>query len=326
MLENFDSSVQFLLQNAIKIHDIQYGSMSNERLWRICVGKFSNVYHQKEYTKFIPMFMNFFRNNVESFTNPIFEEGNVNANIEWLKNENLLDGPGNLKIVDKKTWSSDGKQCKGLVIYFNEVEKFYMISIPISEIYLESCKLNKSKNDLAHKIFPAKILAALYSIIYYIIPEGVYPDEKIAVEKNVAFLKDYILNLSPDEDNEVGDGLSGVGQILNTICKSAGLGDKSIDTSGINDAINKYTKPETLDKVGQVVGTIFKGIQGSSNNGESMNISSAIDNIGKTLQSSEIKDGVNGIISSIPSSSSIPTSSETEPSEDENLIDPSEQD
>ena len=323
MLDNFNSSVQYLLQNSFKIHDEQYGPMSTERMWRTWVGKFSSVYHQKEYSKFIPMFLNFFTKNQDFFTNPVFIEVNstINMNVDWLRNEELLDGPGSLKVVNKKSWSKDGKQCKGLVIFFNDVEKFHMISIPISEIYLEACRLDKSKNEL----FPAKILAALYSAIYYVIPEGVFPEEKLAVEKNMNFLKDFIKNLAPDEGNsDIGDGLSGVSKILNTICKSAGLGDKTIDTKGIGETIGQYTKPETLDKVGKVVGTIFKGLKPSD--GEDININSAIDNIGKTLQSTEIKDGVNGIMSSIPSSSSVSKESkETEPSDEEDLFDPLDQ-
>ncbi len=318
-LSDFDSSIRYLFETSLNIRNEAYGNSQNtQKLWVTWLTKFINIYTKKKNPDtFIPMFQTFFNENIDQFSLPIFEteeDGSTKVNDNWLKHNEYRDGPGfdasnPPKKIVKNSWTPDDSRCKGYVIYFNDNEKFYMISIPISEIYNTAVKLwrERKEKNLECKTFPAKILLSLFSVVYHSLPD--ISDQKEILKSNIDKLQAHVDTLTPagGGSSNVGSGLSGIGKIMSQIMKASGIsGSSSFDEGKIDNMIGKIANQNSIEKVGKVIGTVIETIKPEEGSGEQQNIGGVLNKIGKALQSDTVTSAVTEVASlGKPSSESV---------------------
>jgi hypothetical protein len=340
---NFDKSVKYILETAMEIHDKAYGKGSDsKRLWMICVEKFFKVYTKvNKPEKFYDIFVNFFRQHMDGFVLPILQSSQESNSVNdtWLKDETFKD---EVKQVKEKSndWEPRVKRCRGWVIYASEVKEQNLISIPISEIYLTAIKLcreEKSKDPVC-ATYPAKILFSLFSIVYHVLPDAIYSEQRIKIKDNIDLLSEHIVTILPDDaemGDEIGSGFKAISNMVNQVAKSSGLTENKVDTSIIEKSMGEVIKKDNLAKIGGLLQSaydVFKSAESTSDG-----IPGIMEKIGKTLQSDEVKSKIsevkmpnfpiknNDLLSTISSSSSSSTSSEGN-SNTNSTFDPSEQD
>lgn len=305
-LSDFDSSVKYLLEVSSEIHDKLHGNSSSKTaLWMSWTNKFTNAYAKKNQPEFFySMFITFFNKYISNFSMPIFTketpESSVTVNDIWLKNEEYLPGPGFVQpqIAVAGSWTPSEARCKGVVIYFNDNEKFAAVSIPISEIYRAACKLYKREGDANCKLYPAKVLIGLYSIIYYVLPDII--EQKIIIKSNIDELREHLEISSPasesaiNQDN-IGSGLAGLSKIMSQVMKSAGIDNSGFDENTLPKMLGGAINEKSINTVGKVVKEVVNAVSGPSEDGGKQDIGSMLGKIGKALQTDTVKDAISGI-------------------------------
>lgn len=312
-MEDFHTSLIFLIQTSFQIHDKKYGKMAKEiRLWMSWTQKFLRGYTQKtnegkkELDTFIQAFQTFFDAHSAELTSPIFvNTGNENWETEdkWLKDDQFHDGPGfSVKEYEKMrssgNWDPMNNRCKGHVIYHNDNPKLYMFSIPISEIYNCALTLYKSNADDSEcKVLPGRILYGLFYTIYHALPEAMYSDAKRAIMLNINEIKDFIdLNTAKETQNNIGSGVSGISKMINKLVKSAGISNGGFDIENIGKSLSNFSVSDSsIEKIGGAIGTIVNSVT-STNISTAGGLDSTIDKVASSLTDQKTKDALKDVI------------------------------
>jgi hypothetical protein len=310
---NFNTAIRELLQTALKVHDEQYGNMSDkQQLWMVWTQKLLTAY-TKTFAKvgngdgFHGMFVRFYTDNSKDITVPIFvekEDGNVEVNDKWLRCTDQMKGPGiKLRPLDKnakpskpsseESWSPTIGRCKGHVIYFDDAPKHLAVSLPISEIYAIAMKLYKEKGskDLACRTYPGKLLLYFYTVIYNVLPD--FEEGKPIIEKNVKLLHDFIEQMTPTDSavEGTGSGLAGIGRIMSQVMKAAGINASGFDEKEIGRSLSGALTDGAINGVGKVVGALVKSVQGDGKEAPK-DIGDVVSGLGRALQSDTVKDAI----------------------------------
>lgn len=308
-LDDFNKSVLYLLKTAEDIRDMAYGSSETPILWTKCIDKFITVYAAKPSEKFIPMFRKFSEENSASLSVPFFLEVDNNGkktrkpNDEWLKHYEQ-----NFVRKDSSSWNPDEIKCKGKIIYINSNEEYRFICIPITEFYLMSIQLAANSNDnIKAKALPARVIYALFSILYFAIPD--FAVEKPMLESNIKILKDHLDIFMPGGISETtqspnfGSGLQNISNVIEKIAKSSGLdkkGDFKADDiannlNGFVAKISNFMSDENaINAAGEKIKSVYE--QYNVNSKGNTDISTVIKSLGTTLSSEKTLGIINEFI------------------------------
>lgn len=298
--KDLDSSIKLLLSTSLKVHDMLYGT-KQQRFWFVCTSKIYSAYTKiDDATKFIPMFKEFFEENKEFFSKPIFYDdtnGQSQVNDSLLKFNEVCKGPGinpsKSMSSSSSSWSPSDSYCKGHVIYFdNENVKTRAVCIPIGEIYQASTKLYKEQHEsnMNARSAPGKILLALYSIFSHILEKK---DEN--VERNLKMVGEFIEQILAENTGKSGESsLSGLTKIMADTMKSSGINSGNLNAGELENALSNVLNTDTIKSVSSVIGEMMSAV--SNNTRENATPGEVISNIGAALQNDSIKNALGNVV------------------------------
>lgn len=305
-MATLDASIRALLkvisqiQNNGSLGGIDFMKTSKP-YWHICTEKFYAAYIKaKNPEGFRDMFLNFYNKHEDKFTDNVVDDGEIND--EWLKNKEVLKSDKNKKSKksgDDVGFSLKNINCRGEVIYFDETnEKIRNVCIPITEAYLNACKIySEGAKKGEYSPLPAQLLSALYSLMYHICEDE---DDKKIIQTNIDDLKDVISQLTGEDEQEEtteGDTLNPLGSVIKNLTKKFNLGDGNggLDMSSIEKTVGSLFNDDLIGKAKGIFNTFTEKV----NIKEGADISTIISSVSDAMKDQSIQDEIKGALAEV---------------------------
>ena len=238
--KRFDAHITTLIEVIKDLHDKRYGSMNdNLQTWMLYTGKFHLAYlRSKNPLGWTGVFTEFYVNNKANFNEPIFitRDGSTVCNDKWLRTA-----------VGPKATGIDALKPKGLTLYFDP--SIHAISIPIQEAYTCAHAYAKDKaSNVKAQLYPLSIIYNLYALVALVIPEP-----SAVLVKSVNILKNYVEDITPSENADVGKGMDGLNGIINSVMKQTGINIPGLNPDAIADTMKSAFSGPMMKTIGDVV-------------------------------------------------------------------------
>lgn len=309
-MTTFDQSIRNLLKVITQIQNqSESGGIdflkSTKPYWHLCTEKFYAAYLKaKNPDGFKDMFFNFYSKNEDKFLDDVVDEdGDIND--EWLKNKDVITvdkhKKKSKKSSDDLSFSLRNINCRGQVIYFDETnEKIRNVCIPISEAYINACKIfSELAKKEEYSPLPAQLLHNLFVVISFVVEDE---DDKKSVEDNIKALKEVLEQLGEeDTSDDTGDTLTPLGGLMKNLMKKFNLGkDGAIDMSTIEKSVGNLLNGEN-DMMSKAKG-IFQKFSEKANIKEGADLSTIISGVSDAMKDQSIQNELKGALAEVASS------------------------
>lgn len=240
---DFEKHIKALIEISKNIHD---KINKEEAEWLTEITALQASVHD-DYSVLKKSFQEFYLNNTDNLVDEIFSENDDTIRVKdaWLKS-----GRHKLLYEDK--------------------------CFPLSTVYNTAIEL--TKRDEKNGSYPAQILYHLYSIMTFVATDE---ENKKKLENNVKSIKEILPNdLLVSEGSSVGSGFSGLGKIISSVVKSAGI-EENVDPNEVERMISSTIDDKMIENIGKIVSKVIKNIK---------NPDDIIGTITGVMQDDEVKD------------------------------------